>query len=84
LHNTILACLAAASFERHFIVKEALAHVVRCCLRRPKRCQKRPTIGAKETYYARTFEHLPALAAPGRGFVAPLCSSAVGPIYICK
>ncbi len=29
------------------------------CLRRPSKCQKRPTIGAKETYYVRTFESLP-------------------------
>jgi hypothetical protein len=27
-------------------------------LRRPNKCQKRPTIGAKETYYVRTFECL--------------------------
>jgi len=26
------------------------------CLRRPNKCQKRPTLGAKETYYLRTFE----------------------------
>jgi hypothetical protein len=30
------------------------------CLRRPNKCQKRPTLGAKETYYMRTFEILPA------------------------
>jgi hypothetical protein len=30
-------------------------------LRRPNKCQKRPTIGAKETYCVRTFESLPAL-----------------------
>jgi hypothetical protein len=29
-------------------------------LRRPKKCQKRPIIGAKETYYVRTFASLPA------------------------
>ena len=28
-------------------------------LRRPNKSQKRPTIGAKETYYMRTFESLP-------------------------
>jgi len=27
-----------------------------CCLRRPHKCQKRPTTGAKETYYMLTFE----------------------------
>ena len=31
-------------------------------LRRPFKCQKRPTIGAKETYYMRTLESLPARA----------------------
>ena len=30
-------------------------------LRRPNKCQKRPTIGAKETYHVRTFESLVGL-----------------------
>ena len=54
-------------------------------LRRPKKCQKKPIIGAKETYYMRTFESLPAptiypglppqgphgrrLAHPDRGYI---------------
>ena len=29
----------------------------------PHKCQKRPTVGAKETYYMRTFESLPASGA---------------------
>jgi hypothetical protein len=29
-----------------------------CLGSRPNKCQKRPTIGAKETYYMRTFESL--------------------------
>jgi len=29
-------------------------------LRRPNKCKMQPTLGAKETYYTRTFESLPA------------------------
>jgi len=29
------------------------------CPAQTKKCQKRPTIGANETYYVRTFENLP-------------------------
>ena len=41
-------------------------------LRRPNKCQKRPTTGAKETCYVRTFENLPAMAARS---VSPLLRS---------
>ena len=36
-------------------------------LRRPNKCQKRPTIRAKETYYVRTFESLTSKLARALG-----------------
>jgi hypothetical protein len=45
-----------------------LTHCACQRLRRPNKCQKRPNFGAKETYYLRTFESLPA--SVGRGIPA--------------
>ena len=43
------------------------------CLRRPNKCQKRPTTEAKETYYVRTFESLPRLKPMHAGESAGSC-----------
>jgi hypothetical protein len=40
----------------------------RAGLRRPHKCQRRPTKGAKETYYMRTFESAPPQACPPSGY----------------
>ena len=54
------------------------------CLCRPKKCQKRPTIGAKETYYIRTLESLPAVAPAAVAAPDPPCivAAADSRVYI--
>ena len=47
--------------SRSSFAASASAAIFAC---RPHKCQKRPTRGAKETYYMRTFESLPAQPAP--------------------
>ncbi len=53
LHNHSVAAAALRS------AVEAIPHY-QPSLRRPHKCQKRTTKGAKDTYYMRTFESLPA------------------------
>jgi hypothetical protein len=58
-----------------FSLKQCREFDLAACLRRPNKCQKRPTIGAKETCYGRTFENLPAgnASAPEPGQWRRLC-----------
>ena len=66
LRFSIAACADQTSVKKRPTLGEkrpTICGLLRACIVahcRPNQCQKRPTIGAKEIYYLRTFESLPA------------------------
>jgi len=65
IHTCVCCVCIVLAWAEEFCVRVMASAVVSSLLalrlRRPNKCQKRPTIGAKETYCVRTFESLPAL-----------------------